>query len=230
MPLPVNKNMKKTIKNKYANDCLGQSLDQCLGVVLAGGLSSRMGENKASLMRNNTSMLDYSKQLLTRLDIKNIVISGNDYDIPDLFPNLGPMSGIYSVIKSYRPKALLILPVDLPLMNTESLAQLKQIGELSHKAVYFEDNFLPLYLPVTAHVEQFFDQQLLSLNKVSADTSIASDTNISANNKMTKGPSMKALLKQTPSQAIKPKNINSLFNSNTPQEWRHAQTQFSTRK
>lgn len=195
--------------------------NDCLGVVLAGGLSSRMGQDKASLMRNDMNMLNYSKQLLTTLNIKNIVVSGNGYDVPDLFPNLGPMSGIYSVINSYRPKALLILPVDLPLMNTESLAQLKQVGELSHKAVYFEDNFLPLYLPVTAHVEQFFEQQLSSLNKVSTSNN---------NNKMTKGPSMKALLKQTPSQAIEPKNPNTLFNSNTPHEWLQAKTQFSKRK
>ena len=198
----------------------GESMlnNDCLGVVLAGGLSSRMGQDKASLMRNDMNMLNYSKQLLTQSNIKNIVVSGDNYDVPDLFPNLGPMSGIYSVLKNYRPKALLILPVDLPLMNSQALTRLKQVGELSGKAVYFEDNFLPLYLPVTAYVEQFFDQQLSSLGKESI-----------INKKMTKGPSMKALLKQTPSKAIAPENTNTLFNSNTPLEWREAQSQFLRR-
>ncbi len=38
--------------------------EQCLGVVLAGGLSSRMGRNKAQLLRNEhamLSMLEFSK-------------------------------------------------------------------------------------------------------------------------------------------------------------------------
>ena len=198
----------------------GQSMlsHECLGVVLAGGLSSRMGKDKAALIRNDMNMLNYSKQLLTQSGIKDICVSGNGYDVPDLFPNLGPMSGIYSVLKHYRPKALLILPVDLPLMDSHSIARLKQVGELSTKAVYFEDNFLPLYLPVTAYVEQFFEQQLSSLGKASMN-----------NKKLTKGPSMKALLKQTPSQAIVPENANSLFNSNTPHEWREAQSQFLRR-
>lgn len=187
--------------------------ENCLGVVLAGGLSSRMGQDKSTMLRNETSMLDYSKQLLTKASIQNIVVSGNGYDVPDEFTNLGPLSGIYSVIKAYQPKALLVLPVDLPLMQSEALQQLKQLGELKQSATYFSDNFLPLYLPVTAHIELFFQQHFANLSHL----------------KSTKGPSMKGLLKQIPSQAITPNNSNILLNTNTPQEWQHAQSQFLRR-
>lgn len=182
---------------------------QCLGVVLAGGLSSRMGSDKAQLMRQDKSMLEYSKQLLTQAKVAEVVVSGNDYDVADKYANLGPMAGIYSVMQAHKPQALLILPVDLPLMTSSTLARLKQIGELKQCAVYFEDNFLPLYLPVNAHVETFFQQAFINIKD--------------------KGPSMKAMLKQTPSLALKNENPNTLFNANTPQDWQKAKTQFTQR-
>ncbi|MBA6365296.1 NTP transferase domain-containing protein, partial [Colwellia sp. BRX8-8] len=147
----------------------------CLGVVLAGGKSSRMGSNKALLMRNKTAvngkenMLSFSKNLLKNIGINNIVVSGNidgadvnsENFVTDQFAELGPMGGIYSVIKKYQPKSLLILPVDLPLMTKETLAQLKIKGELAQKACFFSDHFLPLYLPNNAFVEQFFTTHFL---------------------------------------------------------------------
>jgi len=130
---------------------MNQQAIDCLGVVLAGGLSSRMGQDKAQLTRqynqansaikSTTSMLDFSKQLLIDAGLKNIVVSGDNHEIPDLVPRSGPVGGIYSVLAQYpehlQPKALLILPVDLPLMTATNLAQLRLKGELSQKAVFF---------------------------------------------------------------------------------------------
>ncbi|HBY88533.1 MAG TPA: molybdopterin biosynthesis protein, partial [Colwellia sp.] len=151
---------------------LPQAID-CLGVVLAGGLSSRMGQDKAQLKRQQSavspsvkstrSMLDFSKQLLADSGIKDIVISGDNHQIPDRVAHAGPVGGIYSVLAHYlanspehlQPKALLILPVDLPLMTPAALADLRLKGELSHKATFFRDSqknmhHIPLYLPNNA--------------------------------------------------------------------------------
>ena len=196
----------------------------CLGVVLAGGLSSRMGQDKALLPRagklahRKNSMLDFSKQLLSQVGIGKIVVSGNHHGLADKVHQMGPLGGIYSVIEKYHPKALLIMPVDLPLMTQQSLAQLKRIGEVSNKACYFHDNYLPLYLPVNAFVESFFsthfNEKLLAEN---------SDKKI-----ITKGPSIRSLVSQLPCEAIKPNNSLSLINANTPQQWQKAQTQFDS--
>ncbi len=189
----------------------------CLGVVLSGGLSSRMGEDKSKLMRNNVDMLSYSKQLLTGAGIKQVVISTshqapsssehstNDAFVKDVFKNAGPLGGIFSIIKQYRPSALLILPVDLPLMDSPSLTKLKQIGELSHKACFYENNYLPLYLPINAFVEQFL-QNSFCVNINSADK---------------KQRSIRALLKQIPSKEIAINSPKVLFNSNTPEQWQY---------
>jgi molybdopterin-guanine dinucleotide biosynthesis protein A len=207
----------------------------CLGVVLAGGKSSRMGTNKALLMRENTAvngqahgkenMLSYSKSLLKNIGVNNIVVSGyvdgtdvnSENYVTDQFADLGPMGGIYSVIKKYQPKSLLILPVDLPLMTKATLAQLKIKGELAQKACFFTDHFLPLYLPNNAFVEQFFTTHFMQYLQGN------SSGLTKRNGKTKKGPSIRSMFAQIPHQALAIKSPQCLFNSNTPQEWQQAQ-------
>ncbi len=183
----------------------------CLGVVLAGGLSTRMGEDKAQLKRNNIKMLDYAKQLLIDAGSSQVVTSGNKHQVTDIVEQAGPVGGIYSVIKQYQPSAMLIMPVDLPLMTSTALTKLKQIGELSQKACFYEGHNIPLYLPVNAFVELFLQKAFQS----------------SAYQQSGKGPSIRSLLQQIPHQAIKADNQNILFNTNTPQEWQQAKKTFA---
>ena len=187
--------------------------------MLAGGLSSRMGTDKAQLMRNNTSMLDFSQQLLRNAGINNIVISGNanqinqNQQVTDIIEKAGPVGGIYSVIKQYQPKALLVLPVDLPLMTAQALTKLKQIGELSGKACFFQNHSIPLYLPINGFLDIFLQQAFTH----------SSFTNSG------RGPSIKALLNQVPHQAIAIENQQTLFNTNTPEQWQQAKHTFTSK-
>ncbi|WP_057832799.1 NTP transferase domain-containing protein [Colwellia sp. TT2012] len=218
-----------------------QAID-CLGVVLAGGLSSRMGQDKAQLTRVKsasnttaqpaTSMLDFSKQLLRDAGIKDIVVSGDNHQIPDCVPQAGPVGGIYSVLAHYpehlQPKALLILPVDLPLMTATNLAKLRQTGELSQQAVFFSDSqkqahHIPLYLPNNAFL-QLFLAQAFQREKLLANFNENSNKNGNKNNK--NGPSVRALLAQVPHKTITSQTNRILFNSNTPEQWQQAQQQF----
>jgi molybdopterin-guanine dinucleotide biosynthesis protein A len=183
----------------------------CLGVVLAGGLSTRMGKDKALLTRNNINMLDYAKQLLINAGTSNIITSGNNHQVADIVDQAGPVGGIYSVIKRYRPHAILIMPVDLPLMTSEALAKLKQIGELNQSACFYEGHNIPLYLPVNAFVEIFLDKTFKNGSFKQSG----------------KGPSLGQLLAQVPHKTLKIKNKTLLFNTNTPQEWQQAEQVFS---
>jgi molybdopterin-guanine dinucleotide biosynthesis protein A len=207
----------------------------CLGVVLAGGKSSRMGSNKALLMRNKIAvngkenMLSFSKDLLKNIGINNIVVSGStdginvnsENYVTDQFAELGPMGGIYSVIKKYQPKSLLILPVDLPLMTKETLSQLKIKGELAQKACFYSNHFLPLYLPNNAFVEQFFTSHFL--HYLQGNKGALSEKN----NPKKNGPSIRSMFAQVPHQVLAVKSPQCLFNTNTPQEWQQAQQRFS---
>jgi molybdenum cofactor guanylyltransferase len=191
----------------------------CLGVVLAGGKSSRMGQDKARLQRHNQDMLSYSKLLLKAAGSSQVIVSGGEHGVNDLVADLGPLGGIQSIIKQYKPQALLILPVDLPLMTSKELARLKQVGELSQRACYFTDHYLPLYLPVNAFVEQFFQQPLSQIKSVAHPTDLKSKK---AQKRNLSGPSVRSLLTQIPHRAITPKNSHCLFNTNTPEQWQQA--------
>jgi len=202
----------------------------CLGVVLAGGLSSRMGKNKASLLRNGIDMLSFSQQLLTDAGVNQVIVSGDQYQVNDIVTQAGPVGGIYSVIQRYQPQSLLILPVDLPLMTAAALQKLKLIGELSNKACFYQDHQIPLYLPNSAYLEMFL-QQAFSASVLQQSKQQAL---MNKSGKEKRGPSMKALLKQVPHQALsladtaeKNTKTNILFNTNTPEQWQQAQKQFS---
>jgi molybdopterin-guanine dinucleotide biosynthesis protein A len=124
--------------------------------------------------------------------------------------NLGPVGGIYSVIKHYQPRAVLILPVDLPLMTALALKKLKLTGELSQKACFYQDNHIPLYLPNSVYLDLFFQQAF----------------NQQENQETLKGPSVRALLNQIPNQSIISDDPALLFNTNTPQQWQQAKSIF----
>jgi len=218
-------------------DLGASSLDMgCLGVVLAGGLSSRMGQDKAQLLRSDhatLSMLAFSKQMLSDSGINNIIVSGDNYDVPDTVKQSGPVGGILSVLARFpQAKSLLILPVDLPFITAKALADLRIKGELTQKATYFEDHNIPLYLPNNGYLELFLAQAFT--DNVSSNT--VSKNNGSIHNEKrnqfaharfkAKGPSIKALLNQVPHQAIKSSDAKTLFNTNTPEQWQQAKQQF----
>lgn len=206
----------------YFNNVLGKnfSTNECIGVVLAGGLSSRMGQDKAKLLRKSTDMLNFSKQLLIDSGISNIVVSGDEYDIPDKVKKSGPVGGIYSVLsKLPQAKSFLILPVDLPFMTTKALADLRIKGELSQKATYFEGHNIPLYLPNNGYTELFF-------SKIFSNNLLVKNAENSGKVTKKNGPSIKALLQQIPHQDIQCGNSKALFNTNTPEQWQQALKEF----
>ncbi|WP_440874591.1 molybdenum cofactor guanylyltransferase [Thalassotalea sp. PLHSN55] len=195
-----------------------RSQQDCLGIVLAGGQSSRMGQDKSQLMRNQENMLNFSQQLLVDAGIAQTVISGsqhqNDNAIADVIEQAGPLGGIYSVMQKHQPKAVLILPIDLPLMTSQALKQLKLTGELSQKACFYQDNFLPLYLPNNGLLELFFQQAFPQSGQGFSG----------------KGPSIKGLLKQLPHQTLTASNQQTLFNTNTPEQWQQAKNIFLNKR
>jgi len=98
-------------------------------VILTGGKSSRMGENKANLTLDGQTFL--SKIIGQLDDFDEILLSVDNADkyaayglevAEDLHPNIGPVGGIYSALKSCRSDYLLAVSCDMPLFRRE-LAQ-----------------------------------------------------------------------------------------------------------
>ena len=115
-----------------------------VGVVLAGGRSSRMGRDKARLAWRDQSLLAHACATLQAAGTCEVVVSG-DYPeyagIPDALPALGPLGGLASVVDALPDGVLLLVPVDMPLLTPELLTnvQFKDAYELDETMYYVED-------------------------------------------------------------------------------------------
>ena len=97
------------------------------GFVLAGGLSSRMGRDKALLEFRGRALFAVALDKLLALELTP-AIAGSRPDlgkyapvIPDNFPGSGPLAGIESALSVSREDLNLFLPVDLPLLPVDFL-------------------------------------------------------------------------------------------------------------
>jgi len=123
-----------------------------IGIILAGGRSSRMGRDKALLEHPQYgNFLEYAEALLRELPLEKVVISGaRPGGIEDLIPGQGPLGGLYSVARTTGVDAALVIPVDMPLLGREHLSELLAEGQASGRPCYFENFFFPLWLPLNS--------------------------------------------------------------------------------
>ena len=98
------------------------------GIVLAGGRSSRMGEDKSLMRLNGKTLIEYSIDALRPICEKVIISSNNpNYDFtgcevwPDELPDQAPIIGIYSCLKRSKTELNIILSCDIPLMSASMI-------------------------------------------------------------------------------------------------------------
>ena len=108
-----------------------------IGVVLAGGRSTRLGQDKVRLRLpgDGRDMLALTADLLAACT-DGVVISCRAPDageetlalpgirsIPDAEPGLGPLGGVWSALRELR-QPILVLSCDLPFMDMPTLRRL----------------------------------------------------------------------------------------------------------
>ncbi len=137
-----------------------------VGVVLAGGLSSRMGNDKAMLSIDGRSLLQHQVDLLMPLCAK-VLVSG-DYPgfecVPDAVDRCGPLGGIYSVALHCPDSALLVISVDMLRITDLQLVRLMRCLNASH----FTNQPLPAFFPdstdVVAAIQHIFAEPELGFS------------------------------------------------------------------
>jgi len=105
-------------------------------VLLAGGQSSRMGEDKAWVLIDHVPM---AVRVLLRLvnQVDEILISANDQQSQENFQSLsypivndvvgeGPLSGIYSAMDRMQYEWLFVSPCDVPNLPMDTINRLMQ--------------------------------------------------------------------------------------------------------
>ena len=163
-----------------------------MAVVLAGGKSSRMGRDKASLYspKLQRTLIEQSIKILSQLTNCEVVISSNVYPgaLNDLIPDCGPLSGIHAALVKAQGQSqirgLLFIPVDMPNLTAQQLRSLFLFGQQNHCATYITNSFLPCYLPLTNKVQSIVSEQLESndwsirrlLDKLAAKSLTLQDT------------------------------------------------------
>jgi len=98
------------------------------GGILAGGKSKRMGVDKAQLIFKKDTFLQRSINVLNFFTKQILVSSNTEYlnikypIVKDEIQDIGPIGGLYTLLKKIKTQKLLILAVDTPLINKEVIA------------------------------------------------------------------------------------------------------------
>lgn len=118
------------------------------GLILAGGLSSRFGTDKAEALYCGRTFIRIAYDLL-KSTCGEVVISGTDHQmkvhgitcLPDIVPFGGPMAGIATAVSQLTSQWLLIVPCDMPLLTPGIInANIKEARATGRTAVWKDES------------------------------------------------------------------------------------------
>ena len=107
----------------------------CAICILAGGLSTRMGMNKASLRLGSKTVSAHIRAEAQKLGLPLRTIRR------DLVPRCGPLGGVYTGLKTSEADAELFLACDMPFVSAELLMQLVNCWTAKRGAVFAKGKF-----------------------------------------------------------------------------------------
>jgi len=170
-------------------------------LILAGGRSSRMGTDKASLAYQGAPLLEHMKNIARSLGSERVLVGGGPGgDLPDAIAGAGPAASLAALAGVQGgPARWLVIPVDMPLLTPPLLQRLVAAGPDS---AFFADHPLPLALTIDSRTRGV-------LQGVRAD--LAKGQSIS----------VRHILAQIGARALTPNpgELDQLVNANTPAEW-----------
>lgn len=109
------------------------------GVILAGGKSRRLGQDKAHLVFRGRSILHHQVELLRILGVREIIVAaGRLRPLPlprgvvvveDRYPGFGPLAGIHAGLLAAKNPLSLVLACDMPFLAPPLARELLDLGE-----------------------------------------------------------------------------------------------------
>ena len=105
---------------------------QVTGFVLAGGKSTRMGQDKAALTLNGRTLLEHALAAVRQV-CRDVAILGR-YErygalapaYEDIYPGCGPLGGIHAALSNSQTQFNLVIGVDTPFLAPEFLSYLAE--------------------------------------------------------------------------------------------------------
>ncbi len=121
------------------------------GIILAGGKSSRLGEEKGLALFNGRPLVEHAINIVKPLCGK-LVISANDYQqeyakygfevVEDQIKDIGPMGGLYTCLKQSKTRYNIVLSCDTPFVNAGLFEYLLDVIENFQAVIPVHDNGL----------------------------------------------------------------------------------------
>lgn len=200
--------LNTTVNQQYSGDTVLKS-----AIILAGGRSSRMGQDKALLQLNGQSQLSRTVALAKAAGCDQILISRNQPGfIYDLYPAAGPLAGIQAALLQVHAANCLILPVDTPLLQPSLLRLLWQ-----YPCASFQGSPLPAVIPNNSAVRHWLLQQLQQAAAQQPKDQVQQKSNDTVS-----ALSVTALLHYCGGLTLPCPLPGALLNTNTPQQWQQA--------
>lgn len=135
------------------------------GIILAGGKSSRMGQDKGLLLYEGMPLIQYAIDAIKPVAETVLIVTSNDeytqfgYPlIADVYKERGPLSGIYSGLISSKSENNIVLGCDMPNLTTELLKYL--VSQVKDEAV-----LIPSFKGKTEQLAGFYSKKCLSIFK-----------------------------------------------------------------
>lgn len=102
------------------------------GVILAGGASSRMGENKALLQVHGEPMILSTYRVMASLFPELLVVTNRPelFDflpcrkVQDIYPGFGPLAGIHAALSASRNDRAFVVACDMPTLSPALINEL----------------------------------------------------------------------------------------------------------
>ncbi|QTE24117.1 NTP transferase domain-containing protein [Polaribacter cellanae] len=159
----------------HINNLIQEKIAPIKGLVLVGGKSTRMGQDKSELNYFGKPQKEYAKELLENNNFEtyysvrpfdcaqgnnrnsNVIsreVEKSKSEIPDVFLNLGPFGGICSAFQKDPNSAWLVLATDVPFVNDSVIQQLlkhrnpsKVATAIKGKSKEFVEPLITIYEP-----------------------------------------------------------------------------------
>lgn len=179
------------------------------GLVLAGGKSQRMGEDKGLINYHGKPQREYLYELLNVFTENTFMSCRPDqvreFDkgyktLPDSISGLGPFGAIVSAFREYPNHAWLVIACDIPLLNQHSLMQLIEARNPSKMATAFFNE------------ETKFPDPLVSIWEPKAYPELLHFLSLGYS-------CPRKVLINTPTEILHPHDKNALLNANSPEEY-----------
>ncbi len=162
--------------NVYSHpECIEQypespKIEGVTGVILAGGSSSRMGNNKALLLVDDVPIITRSYRVLASIFREVLIVTNTpqDYDflpcrkVPDIYPGIGSVAGLHAALTHSTNSRTFVSACDMPFLQPDIIGHLCEIQSHGFDAVipFSSGGQEPLHAVYSSACREVFDEAI----------------------------------------------------------------------